>query len=225
MKARRLLPVARSLRLFLLGLEFCVLFFGVPLAVEYGLLPGNVLLVLWKGAAICLVALLASRTFSARSLGKGDATRAMARRVAMRFGLAAALLAGLVVIATPDFLFSFVRRAPVIWAVVMLLYPLLSVYPQGLIYRSFLFHRYRPLLPLPWMRIAASAVAFSFMHIVFGTLIAPALTLIGGALFASTYERSRSQLLASVEHALYGCFIFTIGWGQFFYYGARHASG
>ncbi|WP_423804206.1 hypothetical protein [Nitrosomonas nitrosa] len=45
-------------------------------------------------------------------------------------------------------------------------------------------------------------------------------TFVGGIMFAYTYHRHRSLLLASIEHALYGCFVFTIGLGWFFYHAA-----
>ena len=44
-----------------------------------------------------------------------------------------------------------------------------------------------------------------------------ALATIGGLMFAATYERRRSTLLVSIEHGLYGDFIFTVGLGGLFY--------
>jgi len=72
----------------------------------------------------------------------------------------------------PRLLFNFVVRAPAFWALVMLLYPVLSVYPQGIIYRAFFFERYRGLFPGPAMLIVVSAAAFSFAHIIFRNPIA-----------------------------------------------------
>jgi membrane protease YdiL (CAAX protease family) len=101
-------------------------------------------------------------------------------------------------------------------------YPLFSVYPQGLIYRAFFFHRYRPLLRVApqtrsWILILVSAATFALMHILFHNWIALALTFPGGILFALRYCNTRSLCVSSLEHALYGCFLFTIGLGQFFY--------
>jgi hypothetical protein len=45
------------------------------------------------------------------------------------------------------------------------------------------------------------------------------LTFFGGYLFAYTYAKTRSLLLVSIEHALYGCLLYTIGLGRFFYTG------
>jgi uncharacterized protein len=46
------------------------------------------------------------------------------------------------------------------------------------------------------------------------------MTLIGGVLFANDYSRHRSLTLTCFEHSLYGCLIFTVGLGRFFYTGA-----
>lgn len=46
------------------------------------------------------------------------------------------------------------------WALVIVLYPILSVYPQELIFRAFLFHRYAPLFGNGVGLVAASAAAF-----------------------------------------------------------------
>jgi membrane protease YdiL (CAAX protease family) len=121
----------------------------------------------------------------------------------------------------PERLFSFVRRAPLFWAVVMVLYPLLSVYPQEVFFRAFFFHRYRRLFGQGVATVIASAVLFGFVHIVFGHWISILLSGAGGFLFARTYFHSGSLALACIEHALYGNFIFTIGLGEFFYHGAR----
>jgi len=121
----------------------------------------------------------------------------------------------------PLTLFDFVKRHTVFWAIVMVLYPVLSVYPQGIIYRAFFFERYRGLFPNTMVLIVMSAVAFSFAHIIFRNPIAVAFTLVGGLLFAWRYAETRSLLTSSFEHALYGCWMFTIGLGQYFYKGAR----
>jgi membrane protease YdiL (CAAX protease family) len=58
-------------------------------------------------------------------------------------------------------------------------------------------------------------------HIVFRNWPAILLTCAGGWLFGTTYRRTSSLLLVSVEHALYGCAIFTIGYGNYFFDGSR----
>ena len=46
------------------------------------------------------------------------------------------------------------------------------------------------------------------------------MTAAGGWLFARDYARHRSLTLVCLEHAAYGCVIFTVGLGRFFYSGA-----
>jgi len=53
------------------------------------------------------------------------------------------------------------------WVLIFILYPLFSVYPQELLYRTFFFHRYRPLFGGGWGMVIASALAFGFVHIIF----------------------------------------------------------
>jgi uncharacterized protein len=135
-----------------------------------------------------------------------------------------ALLAALgiaVCILAPQLLFGLIKRVPVFWLLIMLLYPLVSVYPQELLYRAFFFHRYRRLFGSGWAMVLASACAFGFVHLIFGNWLATALSAIGGLLFALTYRRSGSLLLTCIDHALFGNFIFTIGLGRFFYNGSH----
>lgn len=142
------------------------------------------------------------------------------RSVAWRFaGAAVAMVAGLLWLA-PDRFLSLPVEQPLFWLAVMLLYPVLSVYPQELLYRRYFFHRFAGILPHAALRVLASALTFGWMHLIFRNEIAVAFTMVGGWLFADTYRRSGSLRLACLEHALYGNFVFTVGLGDFFYHGA-----
>ena len=103
----------------------------------------------------------------------------------------------------------------------MLLYPVLSVYPQTFIYRVFFCYRYRTLFASPLWLILASSVAFAFVHIIFRNPIAVMFTFVGGVLFAWRYLETGSALTSAFEHSLYGCLMFTVGLGQYFYRGLR----
>jgi uncharacterized protein len=124
-------------------------------------------------------------------------------------------------VVTPDLWLAFPRRKPVVWALVMVLYPVLSVYAQNIIYRAFIFHRYRGLFRSPEAMVWASALAFGWAHVIFQNAVAILLTLAGGLIFARTYQRHRSLLLVSIEHALYGCLVFTVGLGWALYQSLR----
>jgi membrane protease YdiL (CAAX protease family) len=84
----------------------------------------------------------------------------------------------------------------------------------------FVAHRYAPLFATPAARVLASAVAFGMAHVILQNWIAPTFSLVGGALFAWTYERTGSGLVAAVQHAAFGCTLFTLGLGWYFYYGS-----
>lgn len=40
------------------------------------------------------------------------------------------------------------------------------------------------------------------------------LTFVGGLLFAFTFQKTKSTLLVTVEHAIYGSWLFTVGMGN-----------
>lgn len=204
----------------LLITEFFLLFAGMPLLILAEKNRGLLILTLWLGA---LVIWLALQKFYKRAhaaewnwLGFHSGLRC----VLCRFILLAPVITGLAWWLAPDNFLVVPLERTELWLRIMLLYPLLSVWPQEIIYRSFLYHRYAPLWGNGTGFIAASALAFGFMHIIFLNPVAVIMTIIGGYLFASDYARHRSLGLACLEHSLYGCLIFTVGLGHYFYSGA-----
>jgi membrane protease YdiL (CAAX protease family) len=183
-------------------------------------LKGLVIPLLILVALLCLVLLLSDRTFSRKLLWKKNDFGRMFKAVVIRFIVGGALLTLVLWISNPAMVFNFPRSNLRIWMMVMILYPVFSVYPQELIYRVFFFHRYRDILTSDVAMIAASGLAFGFMHVILGNWIAVLLSTVGGIMFAYTYSKSRSILLASIEHGLWGDLIFTIGLGMYFYSGA-----
>ncbi len=143
---------------------------------------------------------------------RGVITKAMA---------AAAVLVLLLWCFYPENLLYLPRNRPNIWALVMVFYPVFSVFPQGLLYRALFFERYASLWGGALRGRLAGAAAFSLAHLMFANAWAMGFTFVGGWIFAGTYARSRSFPLSCIEHALYGQLIFTIGWGQFLYHGTQ----
>lgn len=200
-------------------LEFAFLFLGLPTLYWLRWIPLPMIPFLAVVAVWCLAILWYDKSFDRGRLWNREAASAAFPRIARTFAVTATVIALVVAVFLPDRLFAILRERPLLWAAIMVFYPVFSVYPQELIYRTFLFHRYQAIFRTAWLRVAASAVSFGYMHIVFENLIAVAMTLAGGFLFALTYERSRSTLTVAIEHALYGCFVFTIGLGAYFYGG------
>jgi membrane protease YdiL (CAAX protease family) len=207
-------------RLVLLGLEFSFLFVGLPLLIYFRILPNFPIPYLLVTALILLFVLRWDPGFHSAGLFTWGNVHQQLLPLLLRDLLLLALLGITVRMFAPDLVFSFVKRAPVFWAVVMVLYPLLSVYPQELLYRAFFFHRYAPLFGSGWVMFLASAMAFGFVHIIFGNWLSVGLCVLGGLLFSFTYHSSGSLLLACLDHAIFGDFIFTIGLGRFFYHGS-----
>jgi membrane protease YdiL (CAAX protease family) len=203
-----------------------VLFVALPAAMTLRIVPRLPIPVLLVAASICAALLLRDPTFDRVRLWNAAGALANARGVIVVFMGLAVALAALAAWLTPHTLFDLVRRRPGVWLLVMVFYPLLSVYPQEIVYRAFFFHRYAPLFPSAFACLAASSVLFAFGHVFFPRpWVAMGLTLLGGLLFGYHYAESRSLLLASVEHALFGQVLFTVGLGRFFYSGYQDRRG
>ena len=139
-------------------------------------------------------------------------------RIVRRFLVGALATAAATRALVPEHFIALPRNNPRLWLLICVLYPLLSVYPQEVIYRAFFFEHLARLLPglgAPWL-LALNVALFGFAHIVFGNVWAPILAAAGGLLFASTYLKNRSVMCAALEHALWGDLIFTIGLGTLF---------
>ncbi len=114
----------------------------------------------------------------------------------------------------PDKLFSVVIKKPILWVVILFVYTFLSVWPQEIIYRTFFYDRYESLVKNKWLFIFINAVLFSLAHIFLRSFLVQLLTFLGGLLFAFTYQRTKSTTLVSIEHAIYGNWLFTVGMGE-----------
>lgn len=209
---------ARPSRLYL-GVECALLFVALPLLlvlVRYGfgrlIVPSLVVLGLF-----CAVLLWRDPAFDHRRLWRFQAWRPHLRRIGLSFLVGATAVFIVLALAAPERLFGMLRDEPRVYVAILLIYPLFSAYPQEVIFRAFFFHRYRPLFTTTTARVLASSVAFALAHLFFANWIAPTLTLLGGVLFSFTYARTRSVVAASVEHALWGAFMFTVGLGSYFY--------
>lgn len=109
--------------------------------------------------------------------------------------------------------FIVVKEKPLLWLVFVGVYSLFSVYPQELIYRTFFFERYEFLIKNKYLFIFINAILFSLAHLFFKSSIVLFITFIGGLFFAYTYYKTKSTLLVTIEHAIYGSWLFTVGMG------------
>lgn len=116
-------------------------------------------------------------------------------------------------ITNKELLFNVVLTKPRLWVFILFFYSLFSVYPQELIYRTFYFQRYQGLFRNKRLFIFVNAIVFSLGHLFFRNPLVMVLTFLGGLLFAITYNKTQSTLLVTIEHAIYGCWLFTVGMG------------
>lgn len=194
----------------------------------YILLPGLLCLipqlpalpVLWLVALACGRWLWQDSSFDRSRLWRGASLSRTARFLVLHFAIGALSLSLLTATVDPDLLFSLPRQETVLWLLVVIFYPLLSAYPQEVVYRAFFFHRYENLLPNRGLMVLINAMLFGYMHIIFGSPLAMALTVVGGWLFADAYLRYRSLLLTTIVHSIYGWLIFTLGLGGYFQRGS-----
>ncbi|MFP4551733.1 MAG: CPBP family intramembrane glutamic endopeptidase, partial [Spirochaetales bacterium] len=121
-----------------------------------------------------------------------------------------------VAVFVPDRLFSVVRTNPGLWLLMLVIYCLFSVYPQTLVFRGFFIERYRPLFRDERVLLLVSAAAFAWAHTIIAHPLVFALTFCGGIIFGRTWLKSRSALAVSIEHALYGFWLFAVGLGGYF---------
>jgi uncharacterized protein len=200
-------------------LEFVALFLALPAAYRFSPIRVPALPLLWAVSGYALWQLLRDPHFDRTRLGNLAPLPSHLAEILTLFAASAFALWFGVHQFAPHLEWSFVRRNPTFWAIVMVAYPLLSVYPQGVLYRAFFFARYASLFPGKWSMVVASAMAFALLHIIFRNSLAVVLTLAGGILFAYRYAQTGSLVTSCLEHALYGCWLFTLGLGQYFYHG------
>ncbi len=203
----------------LLIAELLALFVVLPLAYRFSPVRIPALPLLWLISGYALWQLLRDPHFARAKLWNAGQLAPHVGVILVVFAVSAFALWLGVHLFAPQLEWNFVRQHPAFWAVVMVAYPVLSVYPQGLLYRAFFFERYAPLFPGRWTMIVASALAFALLHIIFRNSLALVLTFAGGLLVAARYAQTGSLATSSFEHALYGCWLFTIGLGQYFYHG------
>lgn len=119
----------------------------------------------------------------------------------------------------PDRMFRLLLERPEFIPFLLMLYPIISALPQEFIFCSFFFERYKIFFGEGRKMVAASAIIFAYAHILYINPVAPTLSLLGGVIFAMTYLKTRSLALVTIEHGLYGNYLFLVGLGWYFFGG------
>jgi membrane protease YdiL (CAAX protease family) len=197
--------------------EFTVLFFGVPLFLFFDrniIHPSSILLPI-------LVALILyfrkQKEFHLKDLVRLRISKRMWIGQLFIIFLIGLFLLVYVLIFEPENLFNLPKGNPAIWLAMLLFYPVFSAYGQEIVYRKFLFMRYRPIFQKAWMLILASGISFSFLHIVYFSVLSLVLTFFAGIYLAWIYEKTKSILFTGILHGIMGFLVFTVGLGQHFW--------
>ncbi|MDD2266314.1 CPBP family intramembrane glutamic endopeptidase [Sulfuricurvum sp.] len=175
---------------------------------------------LWIITLICLRILAKDTSFDRQNFWRKESIGSFFQPLLIQFLVISLILCLLLYFLKPEWLFLLMREKTLLWIAILFFYPLFSVYPQEIVYRAFFFHRYHVLFPNQQAMILVNAFVFGYMHIIFHNWIAVILTLGGGFLFANLYAKTHSLALLFIAHSLYGCMLFTLGLGQFFYMGS-----
>lgn len=203
-------------------IEMGILYLGAPFAVDIAVhgrgIP--VFIALLPVLALILVLLAADRTFSLiRELTRGFSLAQLVS-ILIVFAIGGGIVATYVSEYHPALFLEFPRNRPDTYKRIMLLYPLMSVAAQELVYRTFFFHRYGVLFGrFWWLAVIVNGVLFGLAHLVIGTPLAVYGTMATGILFAWRYAMTRSFWAVFVEHTLWGWLVFTIGLGRYFFTG------
>lgn len=199
-----------------LGLEFIFLFFGLPLMLLFSadlMHPSSILIPI----VLVLIYYLKKHRFHWHEIKMIKIPPGFLRVNILLILLSSAIIFIWVYLDYKEDLFNLPQLNFKIWLMLILFYPLFSASLQEVIYRVFMFRRYKELFVKPWMIIIASGLAFSFAHIFYLSTISLILTFIMGVYLAFLYLKTRSFLLVALIHSFYGIFVFTIGLGEHFW--------
>ena len=205
-----------------LWVEFTALFIGVPIlmAVFFEEIQRNSALfgTVWALAGIAMLLLWRTPEWSFRKLWRGPVLKEWPIVLAF-WVLTAAISWAFVFAVVPENFLNIVTHRPELWILIMVAYPILSAWPQEVIFRSLFFERYEGLFPGRATLLLANGFVFGFAHLFYMNWITISMTAVGGMFMGWAYLRHRSMTLAWVLHSLAGQLIFTMGLGQFFYSG------
>ena len=193
--------------------EFFLFFIALPtsLALEYNIWVKSGLVVI---GFIYILVILKRTLHISLKVNKGMNWKAFWKRLAIMFTVIVMVTTAFVWITKPTALFYVPRTNLPQFVVILFIYTFLSVWPQEVIYRTFFFERYGSLFKSKTLFVFINAIVFSLAHLFFKNTLVTVLTFIGGLLFGLTYLKYRSTTLVSIEHALNGNWLFTVGMGQ-----------
>jgi len=208
------LPDKNSSSNFVLMGEFTWIFIATPLVLA---LEVSILIKLLM--VVFALAIVIYRSFSQKIYSEAfvfDSPMPISIKKRLIFVASALFVGGSVFVYSYDksLLFKVVREAPLLWVGILFLYTFVSVIPQEFLYRRYFFARYGNLFSSKALLILVNVFCFSFCHLFLHSEVVLVLTALGGILFALSYIDREDITWVSLEHAIYGNIIFTLGIGE-----------
>jgi len=197
--------------------ELLLLFLGIPLLIYFDRDFIHPSMIILPVLLFIFIVLRRTTDFNWKELFRWQVPSRMVWRHGLIVLATLAVMLGYVLLFERDQLFNLPRNNPWIFVALCFFYPVFSAFGQEIIYRTFLFRRFRTLFVKEWFFTATSGIAFSFMHIVYYDPVSMIITFIGGLYFAQVYLWTRSVLFTSVLHGCMGIIIFGVGLGQYFW--------
>lgn len=192
--------------------ELVFLFLVLPISLALGLPPFLDITITIIGIGYCVWISIKLKLLSSSLLKRID-LRPQLQRIGLNFLIVVVTSLLFMSLFHPEDLFLIVKKKPFLWLSVLVFYAVFSVLPQELLYRSYFFQRYEGIFNKKILMLINVAV-FPIAHLFFDNPLVLIVTLIGGVLFTFTYHRTKSLLITSIEHALYGNWLFTVGMGE-----------
>ena len=195
--------------------ELIAIYIGLPLLYWFDYIPLHKTIPLFLVFLLYLYLLIKDKKFDRNIFGLNFFRNWIQMIIRVMVFFILSIIA--VIIFIPENLFIIPRTKPFLFILIFIFYPIWSAYPQELIYRAYFYHRFSSLFKNERLSIIINALLFSFSHVIFNNWVAIVLTFFGSFLFSYIYKKSNSLMVTSIEHALYGNIIFTVGLGEYFY--------
>lgn len=209
----------------LLILEFIVICLLIPTVIITFRLARFMFAFLWSVAFFCwAIMYLKDKEYWSRKINFKAVNKENLKTILPRWALCTVGMVMLIYFYDPARMFYIIENRPQVIPVILFAYPLLSALPQEIVFCGYFFERFSPIIRSEKTMILASALVFAYAHVLYINWVAPFLSLIAGFIFASTYNKTHSLALVTIEHALYGISLFLIGLGWYFYGGAVSVS-
>ena len=196
--------------------ELLILFIVIPLMFAFDVFGIPLMLILTFTGILVFLFLRYDKSFDNIQFNNWKNGKGQLKHILLLFGISTVAMVVLIYFIDKERMFFLVRKMPWLLLIISVFYPIFSVLPQSLIYRSLFFHRYDSLFKNEILKIILSGLFFSLGHILYKNILVLALAFIAGVIFAYHYSKTKSLTMNVFEHGIYGVCLFASGLGYFF---------